>query len=160
MEHGPRKSVDEFATGPFRPHGRIEIWAEGNVVRLEAAGPFNKEAVVAMGATWRALFAGMPADGPFADIVTIHRSVMTSQEVVDAFGAFLAANTAARQAPSAVAWIVDKDVEGASLILPKFAQVYAAAGRNFRFFDNEPEAVAWVRAQLRDLPPVAQGGGH
>ena len=118
MEHGPRKSVDEFATGPFRPHGRIEIWAEGNVVRLEAAGPFNKEAVVAMGATWRALFAGMPADGPFADIVTIHRSVMTSQEVVDAFGAFLAANTAARQAPSAVAWNIRRSTIRSSSPIP------------------------------------------
>ncbi|MBL8488952.1 MAG: hypothetical protein JNK22_17950 [Rhodocyclaceae bacterium] len=160
MEHGPKKSVDEFATGPFRPHGRIEIWAEGNVVRLDAAGPFNKEAIVAMGATWRALFDGMPADGPFADLVTVHRSVMASQEVVDAFGGFLAANTAARQAPSAVAWVVDPEVEGASLMLPKFAAVYVAAGRNFRFFDNEPEAEAWVREQLRGLPQRPPGGGH
>ena len=150
MEHGPKTSVGEFATGPFRPHGRIEIWAEGNVVRLDAAGPFNREVILAMGTTWRALYSGMSEDEPFAGIVSIHHSLMASQEVLDALRDFLVANTAEHHASRVVAWVVPADVEGASLMMPRLARVLTEAGRNFRTFDNEAAAEAWVREQLRE----------
>lgn len=147
-----KKSTDEFAAGPFRPHGRVEIWAEGNVVRLDAAGPFNKEAVIALGATWRSLFAELPRQGAFASITVVRNSVLISQEVLDALGAFLRSNTAAGQGAEAVAFVVAPDVEGRSMMLPMFAETYAAAGRNFAAFATEAEAEVWVRARLQESP--------
>lgn len=151
---GTKLSIDQFASGPFRPHGRIELWTEGNVVRLNAMGPFNKEAVVAMGTTWRRLFAELPVHGAFADIVTITGSLMAGPDVLQAFASFLQANTSARIAPCAVAWVVPPEVEGAELMTPQFEHVYALAGRNIQFFDSDPIAVQWVRQQLQRVSVV------
>lgn len=148
MRSDDRLNIQQFASGPFKPHGRIELWAEGNVVYLEAAGPFNKEAVMAVGVTWRELFARIPSTEVFADIVTVDVSMMAGPEVLEAFGAFLQDNSAANVAPRAVAWVVPPTVEGSFFMIPAFEQVYQSAGRNIRFFDNLPEAQDWVRTQL------------
>lgn len=156
MDPGSRRSTDQFAAGPFRPHGKVEIWAEGNVMRLEATGPFNKEAVIALGATWNSLFDEMPLHGAFANIIVMRHSLMVSQEVLDAFGAFLHVNNRAGRGASAVAFVVAPDVEARALMLPMFAETYAAAGRQFAAFETEAEADVWVRARLKENPARPQ----
>jgi hypothetical protein len=152
MNPGTKRSTNEFAAGPFRPHGSVEVWTEGNVVRLDAVGPFNKELVVALGATWTSLLAELPLHGPFASITVVRQSVVISQEVLDAISQFLHANAKAGQGAGAVAFVVAPDVEGRSLMLPMFARTYAAAGRQFAAFTTEAEAEAWVRATLQKSP--------
>lgn len=149
MPQGTRLSSDLFGSGPFRPHGRAEMWAEGKVIRLSAVGPFNQEAVVAIGAAWRQLFADLPRHEMFADIITATGSMMAGPDVISAFGLFLKANTAAHIAPCAVAWVVAPDVEGAELMIPQFKAVYESAGRNIAFFETDEAAQTWVRAQLQ-----------
>lgn len=149
MIHSQRISSDQFATGPFRPHGRVELLAQGKIIHLTASGPFNMEAVNAIGAAWRQMFADSPAEGPFADIVTVAGSMMAGPDVMRAFGSFLQANTAAHISPCAVAWVVPADVEGAVIMIPQFRQVYEAAGRNIAFFDSAEPAQAWVLDQLQ-----------
>jgi hypothetical protein len=156
MDSGAKRNTDQFAAGQFRPHGRVDIWAEGNVMRLDAIGPFNKEVVIALGATWNSLFDDMPVHGPFANIITLRRSVVVSQEVLDAFGEFLHANNRAGRGASAVAFVVAPDVEGRSLMLPMFAATYAAAGREFAAFATDAEADVWVRAKLKENPARPQ----
>ncbi|MCX7146942.1 MAG: aldehyde dehydrogenase family protein [Sulfuritalea sp.] len=119
-------------------------------------GPFNKEVVIALGATWNNLFDEMPVHGPFANIIVLRRSVVVSQEVLDAFGEFLHANNRAGRGASAVAFVVAPDVEGRSLMLPMFAATYAAAGRLFAAFETEAEADVWVRARLKENPARPQ----
>ncbi|HRK40032.1 MAG TPA: hypothetical protein PK347_16780 [Burkholderiaceae bacterium] len=149
MPNTQRLDSDQFATGPFRPHGRAELSAQGKIIHLTASGPFNMEAVSAIGAAWRQLFAESPADGPFADIVTVVGSMMAGPDVMRAFGTFLQANTAASIAPCAVAWVVPPGVEGAVIMIPQFRQVYEAAGRNIAFFDGAEPAQTWVLEQLQ-----------
>ncbi|MBY0464438.1 MAG: hypothetical protein K2W33_05800 [Burkholderiales bacterium] len=156
MPQSTRLNSDLFACGPFRPHGRAELWAEGKVIHLTAAGPFNQEAVVAIGAAWHQLFADLPAQGLFADLVTVTGSLMAGPDVMQAFGQFLRANTAANIAPCAVAWVVPPEVEGALLMTPLFKQVYEAAGRNVAFFDTAHDAQVWIRAQLQQAHLAAQ----
>jgi hypothetical protein len=100
----------------------------------------------------------MPVNGPFANIIVIRRSVVVSQEVLDAFGEFLRANNRAGRGASAVAFVVAPEVEGRSLMLPMFAATYAAAGRRFAAYETEAEADAWVRERLADdtAPPRVQ----
>jgi hypothetical protein len=126
------------------------MWAEGKVIYLSAAGPFNMEAVAAIGAAWRQLFADLPAQGLFADIVVATGSLMAGPDVIRAFGQFLQANTVANLAPCAVAWVVPPDVEGGMLMIPQFRQVYEAAGRNIAFFEAEDTAQDWIRTQLQE----------
>lgn len=43
-----KRNIQDFAAGGFRPHGEVELWAEGPVMRVIAQGPFNREAVLAL----------------------------------------------------------------------------------------------------------------
>lgn len=143
-----KRNSAEFATGVFRPHGQVDIWAEGSIVRLEARGPFNREGVQAMGLAMRDLFASVPVGGRFGDILVMHESLMASPDALATFEDFLQAMSKARTAPVAVAYVAAPGVEGRSLMLPIFAEIYARHGRRFAAFEHLAEAQAWVREQL------------
>lgn len=145
-----KRNIAAFAAGPFKPHGRIEMWSEGPVVRIDAQGPFNPEAVQAVGLAMRDLFAEMPPSERFADILTFHDSILTSPDGLQAFEQFLQAMSAAAQAPKAVAYVVGPDVEGRALMLPLFAEIYARHGREFRAFECIEQAEAWARERLAE----------
>jgi hypothetical protein len=139
---------ENFAPGPFRPHGSVEIWRDGSVVHLIAEGPFNLETVQGVGRAMRELFASQPPQGRFVDILEMRTSIMASKEVMAAFGRFLADMSAAKTAPLAVAYVVAPGVEGRGLMLPIFARVYAENGRRFAAFETMDEARAWALEQL------------
>ena len=144
----PIRNIENYAQGSFRPHGRIEFWTEGSVLRIVAEGPFNREAVQAVGLAMRDLFAGMPVVGRFADILDMRGSLLASPDALEAFGDFLQAMSAAQTAPEAVAWVVAQEVEGRDLMLPIYGQLYARHGRQFAAFESMAEAEAWVRKRL------------
>lgn len=143
-----KRDIAAFAAGPFKPHGRIEIWSEGSVVRIEAQGPFNLEAVEAVGLAMRDLFTEVPPGRIFADILTMRDSIMTSAQGLKAFEGFLQAMSVAKLAPCAVAYVVDRTVEGRDLMLPKFVEIYARHGRDFAAFERLEDAEHWVRDRL------------
>lgn len=118
------------------------------MVRIEAQGPFNREAFQAVGLAMRELFATTPPAEVFADILEIRRSIMISPEALEAFGHFLAQMSANKSAPTAVAYVVAPEVEGRSLVLPLLAKLYAQHGRQFAAFETLPAAEAWVRERL------------
>lgn len=154
MPHRDRQDIGDFARGPFRPHGHIAMWGEGPVVHVDATGPFNVEAMQALGLAMSELFALHPLSGVFGDIVEFHCSVMCSPEVVAAYGGFLRKNTADGHTPAAVAWVVAPQVEGRGIMLPVFQRLYAEHGRRFACFETMDEAQAWMRQCLREA-----GGG-
>ncbi|QPF71917.1 hypothetical protein G8A07_02555 [Roseateles sp. DAIF2] len=143
-----KRSSTAFASGIFRPHGQVDIWTEGTIVRLEACGPFNREGVLAMGLAMRDLFAGAPVGPRFADILEMHQSLLASPDALEAFTGFLKTMSEAKTAPVAVAFVAAPEVEGRSLMLPIFARIYAEHGREFAAFETLAEAEAWVRARL------------
>jgi len=143
-----KRDIHAYASGAFKPHGLIEFWTEGPVVRIEAQGPFNREAIQAVGVAMRELFVAMPPAPQFADILEIRHSIMISPEALEAFGRFLAQMSANKSAPVAVAYVVAGDVEGRSMILPLLARLYAEHGRDFAAFETLAQAEAWVRKRL------------
>ena len=44
----PHHCTDQFASGEFKPHGQVEMWLDGNILRYDAVGPFNRELVRAI----------------------------------------------------------------------------------------------------------------
>lgn len=144
----PRLRSDDFASGPFAPHGRVEIWRDGSVVRLLAEGPFNAESVMAIGAAMAKLFADAPPKGRFADILEFRNSILATPEALATFDAFLSRMSEAKTAPLAVAYIVGPEVEGRELMLPVFGRLYQKHQRRFAFFEEASQAETWVRAQL------------
>lgn len=145
-----KRNIETYATSGFRPHGRVEFWAEGSVVRIEAEGPFNREAVQAVGLAMRDLFATMPPGQRFADVLEFRGSLLASPDALAAFADFLRAMSVAKTAPVAVAYVVGAEVEGRSLMLPIFAQLYAEHGRQFAAFLTHEEAGAWLRERLAE----------
>ncbi|MBN8506740.1 MAG: hypothetical protein J0L58_19915 [Burkholderiales bacterium] len=143
-----RLRSDDYASGPFAPHGRVEIWSEGSVVRLRAEGPFNAESVQAIGLAMAQLFAEAPPKGRFADILVFHGSILATPEALAAFDGFLARMSQAKTAPLAVAYVVGAEVEGRDLMLPVFKRLYDKHRRRFAHFEDEAQAEAWVREQL------------
>ncbi|MDI4634500.1 hypothetical protein J7U46_15680 [Pelomonas sp. V22] len=143
-----KRDIQSYANGAFKPHGKIEFWTEGHVVRIEAQGPFNREAIQAVGLAMQELFAGTPPTCAFADILEIRRSIMISPEALEAFSLFLARMSINKSAPTAVAYVVAAEVEGRSLVLPLLAKLYAKHGRQFAAFETMAPAEAWVRERL------------
>ncbi|MCV2367957.1 hypothetical protein [Roseateles oligotrophus] len=139
------------ADGPFRPHGRLELWSEGSVLRVQAEGPFNREAVLALGAAIKEFYQILPPDRNFVYLLEFRSSLMASPEALAAFADFLKAMSTAKTAPKAVAFVVAAAVEGACLMLPLFARLYADAGREFSAFETMAAAEDWLRERLRSL---------
>lgn len=139
-----RRNAAEFAAGPFRPHGTVELWEDGAVIRVEAAGPFNPEAAQAMAAALRAAVAARPPRSRFALIVHMRLSMLVSLDTLDSFRRMLASNSADGIAPVAVAWVVEPGVEGADLIMPRVAAAYREAARPYRQFSDTAEADLWI----------------
>ncbi|MET0519696.1 MAG: hypothetical protein ABW005_12805 [Burkholderiaceae bacterium] len=143
-----KRDIADYAASGFRPHGRIEFWAEGPVIRVLAEGPFNREAVQAVGLAMRDLFASSPRGQRFADLLEFRGSLMASPDALAAFAEFLRAMSAAGTAPIAVAFVIAPEVEGRSLMLPIFTQLYAEHQRDFAAFETAAEAQRWLRERL------------
>jgi hypothetical protein len=144
-----KRDIHAFVSGPFRAHGQIEMWREGAVVRLRAQGPFNREAVQALGDALRDLLQQDPPPAHFADVLELQGSMMTSPEALADFEQFLARMAQLRNPPAAVAYVVPPEVEGRELMLPLFARLYARHGRQFAAFDRLEPALTWIGQQLQ-----------
>ncbi len=135
--------VAPFASGPFEPHGRIEHWLEGNVLCFEATGPFNVEAIEALGRSREQWLPAAGFTGLFANIAEFRNSVLVTPEGFEAFRRYLGGRTS-----SATAFVIAPDVEGASTMVPLFEREFASLGHPFAAFETRVAAEVWVRATL------------
>lgn len=136
------------ANGLFKAHGRVALWTEGSVMHVQAEGPFNREAVLAIGVAMKQLYQSLPQDQNFAYLLEFRASLMASPDALAAYGEFLKAMSMAKRAPKVVAFVVAPEVEGASLMLPLFARLYAEHGRQFAAFETMAPAEDWLRERL------------
>ncbi|WP_028453320.1 hypothetical protein [Chitinilyticum aquatile] len=132
----------------FAPHGHVEIWAEGQLLRYQATGPFNLELLQALDAADRGLMAATAAQGPFAILAEFAGSIAATPDALAALEASLAAQNAAGLASAAVAFVVDPDAEGAVLMRSIIADIYARQGLPFGWFGTLDDARGWLAAQM------------
>ena len=139
------RSSEDFARGPFKPHGRVQMWVEGPAVYMLAQGPFNHEFVRALAMAREELFRSSPPPSPHVSLVQIKGSIMASPEMLAVYAEMVAQ---LKRLPVAIGWVVAPEVEGRDFILPMFERIHTRLGRNFKSFESLPEAEAWVRSQL------------
>lgn len=139
------------AMGLFKPHGRLALWTEGSVMHIQAEGPFNREAVLALGVAMKQLYQTLPTDRSFVYLLEFRTSLLASPDALAAYGDFLKAMSMAQRAPKVVAFVVAPEVEGASLMVPLFARLYAEHGRQFAAFETMALAEAWLRGRLQAI---------
>lgn len=143
-------SSDQFSTGQFRPHGRVEIWAEdsaaGTIVYAIAQGPFNAEFVKVFQMVRADLFRSRPISKIYGNVVQLHTSILSSPDTLETYANFLGTLASDPAAPAATAWVVAPEVEGREFMLPLFERLFVQSGHRFKAFESLSEAQSWITA--------------
>lgn len=148
-------SIDDFADGKFKPHGRLEMTREGNLTISHAEGPFNLEAVKALDKARLAALANWEFVGRRATIIVFHSNMLMSPDALDAYAQGLLAHVATVNLPVAVAWVAAPNVDGRAIMMPHFAKIFAQIDAPWREFEDLNEAKAWVKS-LMDAEAAGQ----
>ena len=140
-------SSDDFASGPFAPHGSFRMREDGGVYLVEARGPFNEEAIRAWQAARRELARRFPpAPGtPARTVVEWLGSTMMSVVAFDLFAAGFHQFADRVHPLGAVAWVAAPDVEGVAMMVEHFRPLYESRNTRFALFAGHDQALAWVR---------------
>ncbi len=151
-EPQPKTSTSQIGNLPFTPHGKVDIWLEGDLHLYEATGPFNKELVDGLALAQADFLRDVRPAGPWASICIVRSSALATPDGVQRYGELI------RQAPPeftavATAYVIDDTVEGGQLMAPLFARVFTQAGRPFKVFATLDEARRWAQ----DLVDQARG---
>lgn len=141
-------SHEQFAPSRYKPHGRVTVWPEGNIVYLDLNGPFNREFFASLLALNASLYTALKDNGPFVEIATFRSNMLMSADALDEFGLVLSRRKADGCAPLATAWVIGDDVDGAFIILPLAEKKFIQVGRPFRIFQGMDAAEAWARGFL------------
>jgi hypothetical protein len=149
-----KRNIRDFAVSGFRPHGEMELWAEGPVMRVIAQGPFNREAIQALGKAVRDLYVELgPVQRTRCELIEYRRSLLASPDALIELGRLLSLSTNTKQAQLAIALVGGDDVEASSLMLPIVAKIYADHGRPVACFRTVAEALVWLDQRLAGAAP-------
>jgi hypothetical protein len=143
-----RHSTDHVANRAFKPHGSVHMWMEGPFLYYEAIGPFNVELVDSLAVAQMEILRTTDYQGPWASICTIVKSAMASPEALARYDRLMKKPKPPGKEPVATAFVAAPEVEGAKLMMPKFAKIYAGIQRPFRSFETMDEARAWARSMM------------
>jgi len=153
LEQAPRIDVSQLPQGRFAPHGDLQVWHQGPLLCLAAAGPFNAEMV---GAFWRSVGLLLQTWTPPPAYVALawwQRSLMASPDTFSAYADLLRRGAAVLPPERANFWLVGADVEDAALMKPRWTALYASAGRRLEFCATEAEMLARARVVLAQVSP-------
>jgi hypothetical protein len=147
MTHQPEKNTtDHYHQDQFKAHGRVEMHLKGNIICVDACGPFNIELTNALAALEAEFLAKVASQGPFFEIVTFSESVLASFEVMEAHRQLLVMLKGAGFAHKATAYVIPGELEGAEFTGPIAAQNYAAVDWPFRIFQGMDDAENWINS--------------
>lgn len=150
MQKPAHLDTDDFATGPFAPHGNLQIAPEGRIIRLASRGPFNMEAMQALGRARAAMLEQRTSTAPYAYLNVFSVSIMMSAECLSTYlQGVRDAYTARFQAPAALAWVVPPGVEGGRIMINYLKPGFEEIGIPFEIFAAEAQALEWVEQALR-----------
>lgn len=141
-------STNDYNTSPHKAHGVLHLHGEGNIAYYECTGPFNLEAIKALGAARIALMKKWQPVGPIAAIVHWKGSVLMTSDAMAAYSAGLSRFVEEEADLAAVAWVADEEIEGMAFMLPRFSKIFANTQTSFQLFTTMTEAQNWVQGLL------------
>lgn len=151
-----KASTADLHQGEFRPHGVIQMEVSGNIVQYLARGPFNKELNTAYGEVQRkSVLPAMASKGPWGDVTVFVDSALESPSSLEEYARVLQDQVLRGAAPAATAFVIPDNVEGAKVMGPLYARIYADAGLRFKVFNNQAEALYWVEKTVAEAPDAA-----
>lgn len=137
-------STDQYDREQFKAHGRVDMCLKGSTIHVEAQGPFNEELMTALASLEAQFLASVAAQGPFAEIVVFHKSVLASPEVMVAHAQLLVMLKTAGFAHKASAYVIPDELDGAMFTGPIAIKNYAAVEWPFRICQTLEDAQAWI----------------
>lgn len=134
----------------FRPHGRVRFSVlEDGINIYRVIGPFNQELHQAFNELEPQFLHELQRNnGKYCDIVIFEESCLALDEVVKGMAFDLITKKEKGQFPLAAAFVMSKDVEGISLMTSKYEKCYKDAKLAFSIFENESDAIDWVKTYL------------
>lgn len=130
----------------FTPHGEFKLHREGQVIVIEAAGPWNVELIRNYARDVAPVTREIAADGPWGAVVEVTRSILFTVDAAQALreAGFRTAKTAGR---IAVAYVVPPEVEGACLAPAILKRIYDGLNP-WAVFTDRRAAMDWMHAQI------------
>lgn len=131
----------------FKPHGQFGLHRDGQVIVIEATGPWNLELIQQYAHDVLPIIREISQDGPWGAIVMVRNSVMFTPDAANALreAGFRNAKTSGRVA---VAYVIPSDVEGAPFAPNILAKIYDGLNP-WAIFTDVHKAIGWMKAQLR-----------
>lgn len=147
-------TLDTLRRHQFPAHGAMTVDWEGRLLHIQLRGPFNRE-MVRDGMRLLARLARQmwPADGRIVELVQWHSSMLMPPEAIADFDRWVAEFAAQGFVPQRTLVVVQPDVEGRWLMLPRLAPSWQGS-RPLEVFDDLAQALARAEALLDDLPPL------
>ena len=130
----------------FKPHGVFAIHREGQVIVVEATGPWNVELIQNYARDVIPLTRDVAAGGPWGAVAVVKKSVLFTLDAATALreAGFRTAKASGRVA---VAYVIPRDVEGA-LLAPEIIRSIYEGMNPWAIFTDTREAMDWVHAQI------------
>jgi hypothetical protein len=130
----------------FKPHGSFGLHRDGQLIVVEATGPWNIELIQQYARDVLPVIKEISADGPWGSIVIVKGSILFTTEAAAALreAGFRNAKSSGRVA---VSYVVTADVEGAVFAPTIIKHIYEGLNP-WSIFADLGDAMVWMRAQL------------
>jgi hypothetical protein len=130
----------------FRPHGHASFGIRGRIVAIHVRGPWNAELVLQVHAEMHAALEGIREKKAWAVMVIVQGSALFGPDAVEAIRETARSETAS-MGRVATAWVLDPEVEGATLMPHVIRSLYGDSDR-IRLFEALAPAEAWLEERL------------
>lgn len=129
----------------FSPSGEQSSWIEGRILVSRVRGMWNIEQHRRANAEVAPLVAELEARGAWASLVVMEDTLLTSLEVLEAGRAAVASGALVHL--RALAWVIGEEIEGRSVLTPRYRHLYDGVLPS-AVFETVEDGAAWLRAQL------------
>jgi hypothetical protein len=127
----------------FKPHGEFAAQLDGRVLVAHVRGTWNIEMHHASMLQSAALVSQLDADGePWGTVVVVHDTLVSCLDVLEAGRDAVSARPSTSKLV-ALAWVMDPSIEGYSLLLPTYQDLYKGLLAT-EVFDDLDAARLWM----------------
>lgn len=134
---------------PFSPHGDQRTTTVGQVLVTHVAGHWNLEMHQHSMRQTQALVETLRQRGPWATVVVVEETLVTSLDVLEAGRNAVAQNPGMKLV--GLAWVIKPDVEGYSLLLSRYRAMYEGLIQT-QVFDDYSAALLWAQRVIAETP--------
>ena len=139
-------SSTDFHHEKFSAHGVYEVHMENGVFICTLTGPMNIEGILALGRVRRVCVEESKVGNTVAAIVEFRKSMMMSPEALELYSTQFSQHYEELHSTFKVAYVVAKEVEGRSIMLPFFSEIFSKNKVIWQAFEEFGRAKIWINS--------------